>query len=361
MITLLTTVVIVAVILYNLILIIRWQSFFKEYPSQESESCPFVSILVAVRNEERNIERCLNSLLHQNYPKDNYEILVGDDQSDDHSLKILREYERNNSCVKVLPIETTAGNARGKANVLAELSKLAMGKHYLITDADIKLPTTWIKGMIAGLRANIGIVVGFTRIEDNHWQNIDWLFALGMVKVFTDASTPVTGMGNNMLVTKEAYESVGGYETIPFSVTEDYELFRQVSRKGYKTIHVASKEVLASSKSIRGFYNLLIQRKRWMKGAVRLPWPIKILLLLNALYFPAIISAIIINPIIGVLIGLFKLTVQSIFIRLVADKLKIPLSTFRITIFEFYSLIVTIATSLYYLIPTGVKWKGRKY
>ena len=46
-----------------------------------------------------------------------------------------------------------------------------------------------------------------------------------------------TCMGNNMLITREAYESVGGYRGIPFSVTEDYELYKKISKLSFvKTI-----------------------------------------------------------------------------------------------------------------------------
>jgi chlorobactene glucosyltransferase len=50
---------------------------------------PFVSIIVPARNEQYNIERCLLSLLHQDYP--NFEVIVVDDNSTDNSLKIIQE------------------------------------------------------------------------------------------------------------------------------------------------------------------------------------------------------------------------------------------------------------------------------
>ena len=52
-----------------------------------SENLPAVSIIIPARNEQENIERCLRSLLNQNYP--NFEIIVIDDNSTDNTLKIL--------------------------------------------------------------------------------------------------------------------------------------------------------------------------------------------------------------------------------------------------------------------------------
>ena len=50
---------------------------------------PFVRIIVPARNEQDNIERCLRSLLVQNYP--HFEVIVVNDNSTDNTLEIVRE------------------------------------------------------------------------------------------------------------------------------------------------------------------------------------------------------------------------------------------------------------------------------
>src|SRR5947207_10253374 len=55
--------------------------------SEQSANYPLVSIIVPARNEERNIRRCVESLLEQNYP--NYEVIVVDDGSTDGTPDIL--------------------------------------------------------------------------------------------------------------------------------------------------------------------------------------------------------------------------------------------------------------------------------
>ena len=44
-----------------------------------------VSVIVPARNEEKNLSSCLESLLNQSYPKELYEIIVVDDDSDDNT------------------------------------------------------------------------------------------------------------------------------------------------------------------------------------------------------------------------------------------------------------------------------------
>ena len=48
-----------------------------------------VSIIVPARNEEDNLSSCLESLLHQSYPKELYEIILVDDDSDDNTAAIV--------------------------------------------------------------------------------------------------------------------------------------------------------------------------------------------------------------------------------------------------------------------------------
>lgn len=55
--------------------------------SEQPANRPLVSIIVPARNEERNIRRCVESLLEQSYP--NYEVIVVDDGSTDDTPDIL--------------------------------------------------------------------------------------------------------------------------------------------------------------------------------------------------------------------------------------------------------------------------------
>ena len=52
----------------------------------------FISIVVPTRNEEKNIEACLKSILNLDFPKDKYEILVIDGMSTDRTVEIASKY-----------------------------------------------------------------------------------------------------------------------------------------------------------------------------------------------------------------------------------------------------------------------------
>ena len=139
-----------------------------------------------------------------------------------------------------------------------------------------------------------------------------------MIKCTSDLAHSVTAMGNNMLVGKEAYSAVGGFENIPFSVTEDFALAHALIGKGYKPVHQVSHRSLVMTKAEKNLFELMKQRKRWMKGAMSLPWYWILLLALQCGFFPAIIYLLIYNPFLSTGVWLGKVTIQSLFIRMFA-------------------------------------------
>lgn len=344
--------------LINIFLVIFWAGKFKVYPPQNQQ--PYVSIFIAARNEEDNLMRCIESLKKQYYPVHQYEILIGNDGSEDNTLEIAYQLAQKHENVQVINITTEVGQARGKANVLAQLAHQAKGKYFLITDADIAVNNNWIKSMVSQVDQDVGIVNGFTVVENNLMQYYEWAHALGMIKVVYDLGQPVSAIGNNMLITKEAYISTGGYENIKFSLTEDYAIFKAVSEKGYKLKQVVNKDVLAFSLPAKSLWHLLHQRKRWMTGAVRLPWFVVLILLLEGLYYPAIIALFILVPMAALYIFLSKLLFQSLFIKLVLKKVDLSLKG-GLLIYELYAALISILSMIFYLVPGKVDWKGRKY
>ncbi len=63
---------------------------------------PFVSIIIPCRNEEEFIDDCVKSILKQNFPKENLEVLVMDGMSDDRTREIIKNYERKYSFIKLI-------------------------------------------------------------------------------------------------------------------------------------------------------------------------------------------------------------------------------------------------------------------
>jgi glycosyltransferase involved in cell wall biosynthesis len=60
------------------------------------DNLPFVSIIIPCRNEEKFIEKCLESILNQDYPKEKMEVLVVDGMSEDKTREIIKNFQFSN-------------------------------------------------------------------------------------------------------------------------------------------------------------------------------------------------------------------------------------------------------------------------
>lgn len=92
---------------------------------------PKLSVLIPVWNCENYIDRCLNSLLNQGIPEEEFEILIMDDGSQDASWKILKTYEKAYPNIQLLA-QTNMGPCRAR-NALFEAAK---GTYVYFLDAD---------------------------------------------------------------------------------------------------------------------------------------------------------------------------------------------------------------------------------
>ena len=354
----------VATIVKDIFLLYNTFRFLRPGVNQERE-LPVVSVLVAARNEEATIERCLSSLSAQQYPSEKIEILVGNDASDDNTLKVARRFATTDSRIQVFDIDKLVVEDYGKMNVLVQLIQHAKGEVYLFTDADTQLNPEWTSCLVNVLQSGVGVVTGVSLMHAlrpfEKFQYLDWLQAQAMVKVLEDRGTRVTSLGNNMGVTKAAYESVGGFHGVPFSITEDYELYCAIIDKGYTPRHVYTPQALGFTLPMPSFGALLEQRKRWMFGVIKLPVPIIVFLLLNALFIPVLVLLTYQVPLVGLILGLTRLVVLLLFVEKLQRLLRSALSPFWLIPFEFYQSLINLSSLIYFLLPLDATWKGRKF
>ncbi|WP_209330600.1 glycosyltransferase family 2 protein [Lunatimonas salinarum] len=330
------------------------------------EKLPTISVFLAARNEQDNLPGCLQALDELRYPRDKITFYVGDDGSTDRSPEILSRWVQGKSQCKVRIFQDLVRPGQnGKARVLAELIKESNAAIYLFTDADCRVPRDWALEMVAAFRSEYGLCTGVTKVGDRHWfgrmQAIEWWLSLGIVKVVADFGVCLTAMGNNMLISAEAYRKVGGFEAVWTSVTEDLAISERLFQIGFRPIHHVSKACLVETNGIETFAGLMRQRKRWAKGAMSLSWYWVLLLACQMAFFPLILIGLFFFPLLSLSGWVIKITVQALFIRAFASKAETKISIFDLIFFESYYLFSSWATLLYYIWPSPVKWKNRSY
>ncbi|MFN8415401.1 MAG: glycosyltransferase [Cytophagaceae bacterium] len=347
--------------------IILW-IWFKKTSTPLSELpkyLPKVAVLVAARNEEANIDTCLQSLTQLDYPAHLLQIYVGNDQSTDATADKMEQWQQRFPNIHLIHITEILGTARGKANVLAHLAKSTDAEFLFITDADIQVPSTWVRTMLAAFRPKDGIVSGSTIVEGKgaiaRVQKMDWSYAFGMVYVVSDKGFPVSAVGNNMCIRKEAYDATGGYENLPFSITEDLELFLATLKKGYDYRQLMQFEILATSTPQETWMKLLQQRKRWLTGALRVPVILFAFLALQALFFPVLMLLAYWKPWFALFFYIAKVGLQYAFINEVYQRIQKRYTWKDILTFEVYSYLFPVVVIIYQLWPSRIDWKGRKY
>jgi cellulose synthase/poly-beta-1,6-N-acetylglucosamine synthase-like glycosyltransferase len=233
---------------------------------------PKVSVIVAARNEEERIGPCLESLIALVYPRELLEIIVIDDGSTDATSSIVSRYVEKNPHVRLLHSALESGHLRGKTNAVAQGIEAATGEIFMFTDADCRVPPGWVEGTVRHYAdSRVGTVAGFTSLAGNDWfsriQALDWFVLFSAAAGLARIGYPTTAVGTNLSVRREAYEKVGGYRKIPFSVTEDYALFHAVTRTGgYRACFPMIRETLVESAPCATAKELYQQKKRWFAG-----------------------------------------------------------------------------------------------
>lgn len=326
---------------------------------------PFISILIAARNEEHTILDCLRAVTQLNYPTEYVEVLIGNDQSTDQTRALVMAFIADKPAFHLVDIEASRIGLQGKANVLAQLARQARGALFFFTDADTRVPANWLTEMSRQFTGQTGVVTGVTLPLGSglfsKLQTIDWLYNLTLTHLVSIVGVPVTAMGNNMAVSRAGYEAVGGYDALPFSVVEDYTLFQAVVSKGYGFRNLLNEHVLADTKPVTTLMAFLQQRKRWMRGATALPAWMVIPLYIQYLVGPLLLLLGYFSPVLAVGLYLIRLFVQTTILSFGLSRLKQTNLWVFALLFEPYQLIIGPLAVAFYLLPTPIDWKGRRY
>jgi len=343
--------------------------------SEEATELPFVSILVAARNEENCIENCLESLVRQQYPADRYEIVVVNDRSTDSTSSIIEGYREKCGMVKCANISSNPFGLTGKQNAINEGLKLCTGEIILNTDADCIAGPLWVRRTVSHFTPQIDLAMGFSttysvngsRSFFSALQSLDMLFLMDSAAGAIGMDVPVSGLGRNLAYRKASFDSAG-YREMGYTVTEDAALVQAIAKSKKSGITFVYDEKSSVStiaeKSLKWF---LSQRIRWMVGGqTTKAWsliPLNIIFLFNlclAVSFPIMFF---IRPLIAItLICAFAkaamdfvrcLRVCREFRRTDLLGLFIPYEVFSI----FYSIFIGFAS----IFIRKIRWKGDVY
>ncbi len=209
--------------------------------SLRNGTAPLVSICIPARNEEQTIDRCLTSVLKQDYP--NFEILVLNDGSADRTANILDEFSGIIANFHHLTGEPKPSGWLGKPWACHQLGKHAKGDYLFFMDADTWLDDTAVSKAVQALHQSDAITVWPKQHLHTFWEKVviphiyfglytllpaayvrqtpNWIpksFRKSMGSKFAAAC------GQFIAFSRPAYQEIDGHASVKNKVVEDVEL-----------------------------------------------------------------------------------------------------------------------------------------
>lgn len=284
---------------------------------------PSVSVMIAARDEEDNIARCLESLLKQDYP--DFEIIVVDDRSTDRTAEIVQEFSHRDARVRLIRNSELPKGWTGKNHALHLAVKEARGEFYLFTDADIRhCPSSITQSMAFAVGNNVDMLSHIIRLENiSFWAKMLQPMLGGMLAMqypLWQVNNPKRKLayanGQYILVRREAYERIGGRESVRGEFM-DIGLGRRIKEAGLK-LRVTYGPHLAQSKAYDTLRQICRAWSRIFYGGFRASLPRMTFMVLMLLVFSISPYAVLIGSALAVASGGAAPLTWAIFIMSIA-------------------------------------------
>jgi chlorobactene glucosyltransferase len=345
-------------------------------PREPKSDLPSLSIIVPARNEEQNIARCVNSLLSTRYP--DFEVIVIDDRSTDATLRIVDAIAEGDPRLKVVAGEQLPDGWVGKPWALAQGARVARGAWLLFTDADTEHePLAATSALQCALENGYGVVSLLTDqqtiglAERLLLPTILFVIMLGVggTDDVNDPRKPDVAIfnGQYILVSRVAYDAIGGHEAVRAEIAEDLELARRFKRDGRFRICLAGAGGLVRTRMYVSFAQIWEGFvKNFAIGARGRPF--------GAIAGTALLACVSpISPIVA-LVAVLQRQWLAVAVLALSGAAIIAVAEFGMRRARFRAgsglalplgLVVTLAifaTSLYCtFVGRGVEWRGRRY
>jgi chlorobactene glucosyltransferase len=212
------------------------------------KALPYVSVIVPARDEQDNIERCLISLMEQDYPK--LEIIAVDDNSTDTTLikmkKLQQKYQKQKNCptLNIIELKSKPDDWTGKTWA-SENGYLASHNDILLfVDADCYYEKNCLLSAITYMiNEEIDVLTGYpffelkdfwSKISMPLWKLMSITFGKNACNVNNPRSKVAYLMGCFFLIKRNVFENVGTFRSVRNAIQEDEALGIRIKRSGYK-------------------------------------------------------------------------------------------------------------------------------
>jgi len=340
-------------------------------PDNYSPQTP-ISVVIAARNEEANIEQCLETILQNDYPENLLEIIVVDDHSEDQTADLIANYEEEG----VRLIQQTDPNVTGKKMALQKAVENASHNLIVTTDADCMVRTKWLQyhSFTHEIKKAECVTGPVEYIEEDSmlekFQSLDLIGMMGVTQAGIFSDKWYLANGANMSFKKETFLEVEALKkSKKWASGDDVFLIQSIAKeKGDQVYFLKNFEASVATKAETNWKSFIQQRMRWAtKNKGYETNNIAYTLGLVFIFCLSIVVNFLCIPIFGEI--LLFIAVFQLFVKLIIDYLYLGnLSRY----FEkenlmksfWYSsplyILYIVGIGIYSLFASKYTWKGRK-
>jgi len=230
-------------------------------------SLPSVSILVAAKNEEAVIGSLVNNLCNLEYPEEQYEVWIVDDNSTDRTLQLLTQLGEKYGNLKVL--QRSPSDTGGKSGALNQVLPLTKGDILAVFDADAQVSTDMLRKVVPLFqRDKVGAVQvrkAIANASKNFWTK-GQTAEMAVDAIFQRQRIALGGIGelrgNGQFVRREALNTCGGWNEE--TITDDLDLTFRLHLEDWDIDCMFSPAV--QEEGVTSAIALWHQRSRWAEG-----------------------------------------------------------------------------------------------
>ncbi|WP_375560814.1 glycosyltransferase [Bernardetia sp. OM2101] len=242
------------------------------------------SVLIPVRNEAQNITALLNDLALQDLDKDNFEVLVLDDNSEDDTAQIVKDLIIKVPYSLQLISVPAANSAHKKRAITLGVSK-AKFEYIITTDGDCRVQRSWLSTFSNFIdykektNEKAFFIAGAVRLNYKRdffaaLQASEFATLIGCGGAALNLGFPFTCNGANMAYSKKIFEELGGYENqeknntiqdgYQISSGDDEFLLHKFHKVYPKNIFfLKSDKAIVETEAAQTWSQFYNQRKRW--------------------------------------------------------------------------------------------------
>ncbi len=292
------------------------------YKTTPAQQFAFYSILIPSRNEASTITECLQDIIGQNYPASQFEVIVINDDSTDHTENVVTAFITNNPTFSITLLNTKNISQSGKKAAITYAVNHAKGKYLLLTDADCKRGNLWLSTihnfMVTTQSKMVYAPVVFnakTLFEKIQSLEFAGLVAIGGAAI--ELNNPNMCSGSNLVVEKDAFISVEGYKGSEDIATGDDEyLLHKICKHYPREVHfLKNNNATVYTRANNTLAELASQRKRWVSASTKYEnIYITAILIAAYLFNGLIVLQLFLNPLIGLTMLTLKAIAEGLFL-----------------------------------------------